>query len=343
MHLPIRVAQGAAVREIIVVAHCSLEKVFLWVDVCSIPQDQYREHNLTLWPSDCWVIPLKLWLPLQSLHCSVLGQYDPHPRSTWQLASYSLRLYHSTSLLQTSSSSSRRPRSTATVQWICPRTFVPAALVRETGQGAGRFSAPVSGFPRFFPFRVCVRESEAGVGRSCWRDFLDLTWRSYSCAKPATGPSSRSHSIWCALSILFFGNFSFCERRHVGHTRCDRERLRTPFSAFSISICGKRCDIRQTRMSSRWSGSSVTRSRCFPGPSSTWSWTRTTRDRADSPALWAAARDSERTHTGIGSSPQRTQHAVWRGGGRSGERPGGTERWHPIVWSVPGADITWGR
>ena len=35
----------AAVREIIVVANCRLENVFLWVDLCSIPQERYREKN----------------------------------------------------------------------------------------------------------------------------------------------------------------------------------------------------------------------------------------------------------------------------------------------------------
>ena len=34
-----------AIREIIVVANCRLDKVFLWVDFCSIPQERNREKN----------------------------------------------------------------------------------------------------------------------------------------------------------------------------------------------------------------------------------------------------------------------------------------------------------
>ena len=40
-------AMCAAVREIIVVATCRLDKVFLWVDFCSIPQERYREKNFS--------------------------------------------------------------------------------------------------------------------------------------------------------------------------------------------------------------------------------------------------------------------------------------------------------
>ena len=35
----------AAIREIIVVANCRLDKVFLWVDFCSIPQERNLEKN----------------------------------------------------------------------------------------------------------------------------------------------------------------------------------------------------------------------------------------------------------------------------------------------------------
>ena len=106
------------------------------------------------------MIPSKLWLLLQSLLCSLLGRHDPHPRSTWRHVSCSL--HHSTSLLQTSSSSSRRPRVTTTVHWICRRTFMPARLVRVRG-GASLHHCWVSlieglrSFPTVsFPFRPCL-------------------------------------------------------------------------------------------------------------------------------------------------------------------------------------------
>ena len=316
----------AGVRGTIVVANCSLVQVFLWSDGCSLSQERKREKNVFHFLIIEWSIrscgsPHGLYIAPCSVDVICTQEALGNSRAVscgCTILRQSCRLLHPHRAAhgsQRQCTGSVAPRSCQLVLWGSSGEELLCPIVGARWLSVSCFLPTVS-----FPFRSCVcvwlrlvsgRPATENVSIWHWQVFLLRSLRRNPPAGDARdGVCSRSWRVLWGLFLL-------------------RQRSRWARSLRQWQALDTRSGRLRSISAARDARSGSCRPRklaCPPvGPDRAWQdpdVSQVLRIRgheqgpddfhADSRALRAAARDGGRTHTSIGSSIQRTQHAAWR-------------------------------